>query len=178
MMMLAAGLVAGWPLFHAAVAAGADDALDALSRSFSYLSQRLGALAVMLLPIVLQGFVGLVLVELLAAGVVQLTAWSLALTAPLDLVRPLFLGDGTTGGTFAITLHTFWLGAVRLLAHGWVYSFTWSSSALLYLWLRNDVDGTPWNEIERPVAPPKSASTPLQAATGQEPAAGGSSPGS
>jgi len=178
MMMLAAGLVAGWPLMHAAVAAGADDALDALSRSFSYLSQRLGALAVLLLPIALQGFVGLVLVELLAAGVVQLTAWSLALTAPFDLIRPLFSGEGTAGSTIATILHTFWLAAVRLLAHGWVYSFTWSAAALLYLWLRNDVDSTPWTEIELPVAPPKSASSQLRAATVQEPAASGSPPGS
>ncbi len=178
MMMLAAGLVAGWPFFHAAVAAGADDALDALSRSFSYLSQRLGALAVLLLPIALQGFVGLVLVEFLAAGVVQLTAWSLALTAPSDLISPLFSGDGPAGGTVATVLHTFWLATVRVLAHGWVYSFTWSSAALLYLWLRNDVDGSPWTEIELPVAPPKSASSPPQAATAQEPAASGSSPGS
>ncbi len=178
MMMLAAGLVAGWPLLHAAVAAGADDALDALSRSFSYLSQRLGALAVLLLPIALQGFVGLVLIELLAAGVVRLTAWSLALTAPLDLIGPLFSGAEPAGGTVATVLHTFWLATVRVLAHGWVYSFTWSSSALLYLWLRNDVDGTPWTEIELPVAPPTSASSPLQAATDEQSAASDSPPAS
>jgi len=177
MMMLAAGLVAGWPFFHAAVAAGADDALDALSRSFSYLSQRLGALALLLVPIAIQGIVGLVLVELLAAGVVQMTAWSLALTAPIDLIRPLFSGDGTAGSIAATILHTFWLTAVRLLAHGWVYSFTWSAAALLYLWLRNDVDSMPWTEIDLPGAHASSASSELPAATGQEPAANGSAPG-
>ncbi len=171
MMMLATGLVAGWPFFHAAVAAGADDALDALSRSFSYLSQRLGALAVLLLPIALQGFVGLVLVELLAAGVVQLTAWSLALTGPFDLIRPLFSGDGDTGGIIAASLHSFWLGAVRLLAHGWVFSFTYSAAALLYLWLRNDVDSTPWTEIDRPAARPRSTSGQPHSATVPAPAA-------
>jgi hypothetical protein len=153
MMMLAIGLVAGWPLMHAALAAGADDALDALSRSFGYLSQRLGALSILLLPIALQAIVGLVLVELLAAGVIQLTAWSLGLTAPFDLIAPLFSDGGTADGAITTSLHMFWLTAVRLLAHGWVYSFTWSAAALLYLWLRNDVDSLPWTEIDRPVAP-------------------------
>ena len=40
------------------------------------------------------------------------------------------------------------LGAVGLLAHGWIYSFVWTAAALLYLWLRHAVDGTPWTEIE------------------------------
>ena len=43
MTLLAAGLVAGWPLMLAAVASGAENALDAWSRTFSYLNQRIGA---------------------------------------------------------------------------------------------------------------------------------------
>ena len=42
MALLLFGLAAGWPLSHASVAAEAEDLLDALSRSFSYLNQRLG----------------------------------------------------------------------------------------------------------------------------------------
>ena len=37
---------------------------------------------------------------------------------------------------------------MRLLAHGWIYSFFWTAAAYLYLWLRHDVDGTPPDEIE------------------------------
>jgi hypothetical protein len=154
MTMLAAGLVAGWPFLSASVAAGADDALDALSRTFSYLSQRLGALCILVVPIAIQGIAGLVLVELLAAGVIQLTAWSLGLTAPFDFIVPVFVEGRPAGGTFAWTVHVFWLGVVRLLARGWVYSFTWSAAALLYLWLRNDVDSMPWTEIDLPGASP------------------------
>ncbi len=43
MTLLVAGLVAGWPLMVAAVAAGAEDALDAWSRTFGYLNQRIGS---------------------------------------------------------------------------------------------------------------------------------------
>jgi hypothetical protein len=171
MMMLALGLVAGWPLLHVAVAAGADDALDALSRTFSYLSQRLGALCMLLAPIAIQGIAGLLLVELLAAGVIQLTAWSLGLTAPAEFIDRVFLEGRPAGATAAWTLHAFWLAVVRLLARGWVYSFTWSAASLLYLWLRNDVDSMPWTEIDLPAAPPSVTTTPPSAATVEESAA-------
>ena len=51
-------------------------------------------------------------------------------------------------GTFAAGAHGFWLGAVRLLAHAWIYSYFWSAAALLYLWLRHEVDGTPTTVID------------------------------
>jgi hypothetical protein len=177
MMMLAIGLVASWPFLHVAVAAGADDALDALSRSFSYLSQRLGALAILLFPIALQGIVGLALVELLAAGVTQTTAWSLGLTAPFDMISPLVSDGGNAGGIIAMSVHAFWLAVVRLLAHGWVYSFTWSTAALVYLWLRNDVDSLPWTEIDLPVALTFPMSSPIPTEQAPAPEAGGSPPG-
>jgi hypothetical protein len=44
--------------------------------------------------------------------------------------------------------HAFWLGVVYLIAHGWIFSFFWTAAAYLYLWLRLDVDGSPWYEIE------------------------------
>ena len=43
MTLLLAGLLGGWPLLQAATAGGAEDALDALSRIFGYLNQRLGS---------------------------------------------------------------------------------------------------------------------------------------
>jgi len=55
---------------------------------------------------------------------------------------------GAPAGAMAAATHAFWLEAVRLVAHGWIYSFFWTAAALLYLWLRHDVDGTPWSELE------------------------------
>lgn len=170
MTLLAAGMIAGWPLFHASVAAGADDALDALSRTLSYVSQRLGALCVLLIPIALQAIVGMALVNLIAVGVIQLTAWSLSLTAPSDLVVPLFLEGRPAGGAVAWQAHAFWIGFVRLLARGWIYSFTWSAAALLYLWLRNDVDSLPWTEVDLPGAPPPGPISQAPARAAGEPA--------
>ena len=69
MTLMVAGLVAGWPLMVAAVAGGAENALDAWSRTFSYLNQRIGAFVGLLALIWLEGIVGLILVDLFAGGV-------------------------------------------------------------------------------------------------------------
>ena len=48
--------------------------------------------------------------------------------------------------------HMFWLGWVVILAKSWIYSFFWTAAALVYLWLRQDVDGTPWSECDLPTS--------------------------
>lgn len=158
MAMLVAGLVAGWPLLHAAMAAGADDALDALSRTFSYLNQRLGLFFVGLALAWLTGIGGLFVVDLLADGVIDLTRWSLSLTAPGTLTAEWFAQAGSRAGPIVTATHRFWLGAVRLLAAGWTFSFFWTGAAGLYLWLRHEVDGTPWTEVDWPSAIPGTGS--------------------
>jgi hypothetical protein len=154
MAMLVAGLVAGWPLLHAAMAAGADDALDALSRTFSYLNQRLGLFVAGLSLAWLTGIVGLLVVDLLADGVIDLTRWSLSLSAPGPLTAELFSEGDTRAGPIAAATHRFWLGVVRLLASGWSFSFFWTVAAGLYLWLRQEVDGKPWSEVDLPAVIP------------------------
>ena len=39
---------------------------------------------------------------------------------------------------------------MNLVAHGWAYSFFWTAAALIYLWLRHEVDGTPWEDLDPP----------------------------
>ena len=158
MAFLVAGLVAGWPLLHAAMAAGADDALDALSRTFSYLIQRLGLFLAGLALAWLAGIGGLFVMDLLARGVIDLTHWSLALSAPGALTAELFSEAGRRGGPMAAATHRFWLGAVRLLAAGWAFSFFWTAAAGLYLWLRHEVDGTPWADVDLPAVIPGAGS--------------------
>jgi hypothetical protein len=152
MSLFLAGLVAGWPLLQAATAGGAEDALDALSRIFGYMNQRLGSYAVLVALAWLGGMLGLALVDLLTTGVIHLTHWSLGLTAPIALTESFFGSSSTSSFTIADAAHGFWLGVVRLLAHGWIFSFFWTAAAYLYLWLRLDIDGTPWTEIDPPVS--------------------------
>ena len=153
MTLLVAGLVAGWPLLHAATASGADDALDAMSRIFGYLNQRLGSYLALVALAWVFGMLGLALIDMLTAGTIHLTHWSLGLSAPIA-VTDSFFGTSTTSSTSTIAgaTHAFWLGLVRLIARGWVFSFFWTAAAYLYLWLRQEIDGVPWYEIEPPRA--------------------------
>jgi hypothetical protein len=150
MTLLVAGLVAGWPLMIAAVAGGAENALDAWSRTFSYLNQRIGPFTVLVAVIWLEGIIGLILVGLFTEGIIRLTLWGLGLTAGEAQTAVLFGGEPIAAVAIAIGNHPFWLGAVGILAKSWAYSFFWTAAALLYLWLRNDVDGTSWSECDAP----------------------------
>lgn len=150
MTLFMAGLVIGWPLLHAAIAGGAEDSLDALSRTFGYVNQRLGSIAALVGLAWLEGMLGLVVVDLLILGVIRLTHWSLALTGPALVTDAFFGSPEIPSGAIAGATHGFWLGLLRLFAHAWVYSFFWTVAAYLYLWLRQDVDGQPMTEIEAP----------------------------
>jgi hypothetical protein len=148
MTLFVAGLAAGWPLLHAAIAGGAEDALDALSRIFGYLNQRLGALAALVGLAWIEGMLGLAAVDLLTSWVIRITHWSLDLTGPAAVTVAFFGPPATSSGAISAATHGFWLGLVRLFAHAWVYSFFWTVAAYLYLWLRQDVDGEPMTAIE------------------------------
>jgi hypothetical protein len=154
MTLLLVALAVGWPLMHAAVAAGAEDALDALSRSFGYVNQRIGSVVALAAFAWLEGMIGIVLMNLLAAAVIQLTEWGLGLTSPASQIATIFGRAGEAQPAVATAAHAFWLGVVNLVAHGWSYSFFWTAASLIYLWLRHDVDGTPWEEIDPPTIPP------------------------
>jgi hypothetical protein len=167
MTLLAAALGAGWPLVHAAIASGAEDALDALSRSFGYLNQRIGSFLVFACFAWLEGMIGIILMDLLAAGVLRLTEWGLGLTGPAIQIAAIFGRAGGLDSPVSSAVHSFWLGALRLIAHAWAYSFFWTAATHIYLWLRHEVDGTPWEDLDPPGVPASSlitASTELPAA--------------
>ncbi|MGP0063629.1 MAG: hypothetical protein ACLQGP_08545 [Isosphaeraceae bacterium] len=169
MTLLAAGLVAGWPLMHAALAAGADDALDALSRTFGYLNQRFGLYVVGVAMAWLGGLVGLIVVDLLIEGLIRLTHWSLSISGGRALPEALFRPGEPAADRLGAATHGFWLGLVLLLNRGWVFSYVWTAGAFLYLWLREEVDGTPRTEIDPPVAGPTASPIPSTAVPKLEP---------
>ena len=110
MTLLAAALVVGWPLLHAAVAAGAEDALDALSRSFGYLNQRIGSVLALAGFAWLEGLIGIILMDFLAAGVLRMTEWGLGLTAPAIQIAAIFDRAGGIDSAVSGAAHSFWLG--------------------------------------------------------------------
>ena len=136
MAIILVGLAVGWPLMQATVAAEGEDAPDALSRSYSYVNQRLPRYAAHVVASWVIGSIGLVVAILFAAVVVNLADWGVGLGAP----------DPTK---LSLAVPTFWQRIVGLLVHAWIYSYFWSASTLVYLILRRDVDGTPWHNVYR-----------------------------
>ncbi len=149
MTLILIGLAAGWPLMTATVAAEAEDGFDALSRSYAYVNQRTGRYAAYWGLAWLIGIVGLIVVDLFARMVVHLTRWSLGFGAPGATLDVLFGPGGGAGGP-AGSLHGSWLSLVGLLAHGWIFSYFWTSAATIYLLLRQEVDGDPWHVVAMP----------------------------
>lgn len=140
MALVLMGLALGWPLMHATIAAEDEDAPDALSRSYSYVNQRLVRYAAHAAVAVAIGSIGLMAAAAFARLVLGLADWGVSLGAPaLD-----DLGGGAGDGRL------FWTRAVGLLVLGWAYSYFWSASSIIYLILRRDVDGTPWHAVYLP----------------------------
>ena len=149
MACLLFGLAAGWPLLLASVASEAEDLLDALSRSFSYLNQRLGKFALCVVLAWVVGIPALVAIDLLAWAVTELAAWGVGLSAPASSLAGLVAtatGDGSPVQPASVWPF-FWRGVVALLVRSWIYAYFWTAAAFIYLRLRHDVDGTPWTEI-------------------------------
>ncbi len=153
MTLFVAALVAGWPMFHAAVACGAEDALDAMVRTYSYLTQRLALFGIGVAIAWATGLAGLALAELLVETVIRLTEWSVALTGPGPEIASLFGGSGPRPAGIAPAAHRFWLGVARFVGQAWVYSFFWTAASLIYLRLRQEVDGTPATFVDPPEPP-------------------------
>jgi hypothetical protein len=128
------GLAAGWPLMVATVAAENEDAPDALSRSYSYVNQRLARYALHALVAGAMGVAGLVVVSLFTRVVVNLATWGVELGSPAD------------AGKIPLA----WNVVIQILIRAWVYSFFWSSVAVIYLMLRRDVDGAEWYDVYLP----------------------------
>lgn len=153
MALFVAAIVAGWPMFHAAVASGAEDALDAMVRTYSYLTQKLALFGIGVAIAWATGLAGLVLAELLVETVIRLAEWSVALTGPGPEIAALFTGSESRMTGLAPAAHRFWLGVARLVAQAWVYSFFWTAASLIYLGLRHEVDGTPATVLDLPEPP-------------------------
>ncbi|MEO6811933.1 MAG: hypothetical protein ABI353_22720 [Isosphaeraceae bacterium] len=171
--LMLVGLGAGWPLMVATVAAEGEDSFDALSRSYGYVYQRPGRYALSIVLAWFLGVIGLVVVGLFAALTVHLATWGLALGAPHDRLIDLLSNRPFRGDRFPASAHRFWLDVVGVLARGWVYSYFWTAAALIYLRLRLDVDGTPWNVVYQPEPPASSVPEPSPDPTVQNPTANG-----
>jgi hypothetical protein len=137
MALILLGLALGWPLMVATVAAEGEDAPDALSRSYSYINQRLARYTIHVGVSGLIGLIGLGLVIGFAKVVLGLADWGVSIGG-----NSTFDPVGAAG--------PFWRSIVGFIVHAWVYSYFWSAVSILYLILRRDVDGATWHDVYLP----------------------------
>lgn len=170
MTIVLISLAVSWPLMHATIAAEGEDGFDALSRSFAYVHQRPGRYAAYVALAWLLGIFGWVVVDLFARTTIHMAHWALGFGAPDAVLAALFRGAKAGVAPASRGAHAFWLSAVGLAAHAWIYAYFWTSAAIIYLVLRQDVDGTPWHVIAVPER------KPFEFATGPTPTAGPAGP--
>jgi hypothetical protein len=150
MSLVLISLAIGWPLMHATIAAEGEDGFDALSRSFAYVNQRPLRYAACVALAWALGVLGLIVVDLFARTTIHMAHWALSFGAPDDLLAALFRAGTGPVDSAPRAVHAFWLSVVGLVVHGWIYSYFWTSATIIYLVLRQDVDGTPWHVIAAP----------------------------
>jgi hypothetical protein len=141
---------AAWPFLQVSVAADAESVLDALSRAFGYVNRRPLQFAACVAAVWLAGAVGLIAVDLLSRAAIRLAASGLDVAS----LEAIVAGVGQPGldavplDSLGETASYFWGRVVRLLIHAWIYGYYWSAAAMVYLVLRQDVDGSPMTDIK------------------------------
>jgi hypothetical protein len=142
MAVILLGLAAGWPLMVLTVAAEGEDGFDAVSRAYSYAGHRPLKYAGALLFCGLVGAAGVFLVTWGGGLALHLAAWGTSFGAPDEAARGLYQpGPGPAG---------FWGRLVWLAIAAWPFSYFWAAVARIYLLLRLDVDGRPWEQVYMP----------------------------
>jgi hypothetical protein len=160
------GWAAGWPLMFSTISVEGSDAFDAISRSFAYIFQRPWHYLFYAIVAAVFGSLCSFFVVLFADLLIHMTQWAVAWgggTRLETMIGQMFYyapdasgwGSGSTpeitaptGLTkFAAICTSVWLYGLFLLIVGFVYSYFWSASTVIYYLLRRDVDNTEMQEV-------------------------------
>lgn len=140
MTLLLLGVLFGWPLMWGAISTEGSDSFDALSRSYAYLMQRPLHYFFYAIIAAFFGWLGWLLVRDFAACVVWMSYWGAGWGGAN-------INDIIYGGSAGHSIIRFWVGCVKLLAIGYIFSYFWSASTAIYLLLRKDIDNTEMDEV-------------------------------
>jgi hypothetical protein len=160
MVLILIDLVAGWPLMLATISAEGSDAFDGFSRSYSYLRDRPWYFVWLVLVAMAYGSVVIFFVSLVTLLMVYLAGWGVAAGMGLEKTSALFqsappvvggpdLLSAEAGGVLAAAqaLTEIWLNVVSVLLIGFVYSYFWTVTTIIYFLLRQSDDATPLDEV-------------------------------
>ncbi len=144
MAILLLGLAFGWPLMWSTIGTEGTDSFDALSRSYAYLFGRPLHYLFYAAVAALLGALGWLLVSNFAAGVIWATYWAASWGAGPEKIAMIRAGEL---GMVGRLIDVIWIGCVKLLAVGFIFSYFWTASTAIYLLLRRDVDATEMDEV-------------------------------
>ncbi len=159
--LLLLGLLFGWPLMVASVAAEGQNSFDAMTRSYAYTFQRPVQYAFyILIAIVFGGFCWLLVMHL-ATAISELSWWATSWGANLANGNRIadLQGVGATvdaagdpierSGAFGVAVDViqFWNQVLMTLAASFMYALFWCLASAVYLLLRKDVDETEMDEV-------------------------------
>ena len=149
MALLLLGVLFGWPLMWATISAEGTDSFDALSRTYAYLFQRPLHFLFYTLVAGFLGWLGWLLVQNFAAGVVWMSYWAAGWGSGNGQIQSIMSGGQSLGGSgyAGAVLVRFFAGCVKLLAVGYLFSYFWSAAVAVYFLLRRDVDATETDEV-------------------------------
>lgn len=147
-----------WPLMVSACSVDDSDAFDAFSRAFSLVTSRIWSTAVLLALCLLKGWLSAALLSLLALATVNISLWSLAWMGNEALVR--------WGGQLVEWWSDIFMRSVMA-------SLFWSMVTIVYLFLREAVDGLPVHHLVGYDLPPSRAPYPVVGLAAVAPSAEG-----
>jgi len=148
MTLLLLGLIFGWPLMWPTISAEGTDSFDALSRSYAYVFQRPIHYLFYACVAAVFGWLGWLLVQNFAAGVIWLTYWAASWSGGANVDAIMGAGKPLEGiGYAGAAVIWFWAGCVKLVAVGFIYGYFWTAATAIYFLLRRDVDATEMDEV-------------------------------
>jgi hypothetical protein len=152
MAFLLIGLFFGWPLMWGAISAEGTDSFGALSHSYSYAYQRPLQYLFYAVVAAFVGVLGWYLVSLFVFWIIDLSNWGISWGSGAAQIQSIY-GPETLdsyGGNAGAALIQFWNNCLRTLAFGFIFSYFWSASTVIYFLLRRLVDDTEMDEVFMP----------------------------
>jgi len=182
MALILLGLAAGLPLMFPTISTEGSDAFDGFSRSYNYVFGRPWQYLGLVLLAIVYGSVVLFFVRIVVSLAVSLAGWALASGMGAAEVDALFANVHAAPeatGTVAVAenpvfsalgprLMGFWFDVVALLVGGFVCSYFWTASTIIYFLLRRIDDATALDEVYSPNADESDELLPLVGVAGSD----------
>jgi hypothetical protein len=151
MALILLGLAVGWPLMLASIAVEDADAFDAFSRVYNYVYARPWYALFLALLAMVYGSALIVFAATLLTTTNVLAAWAVS------------AGIAELDSPFGVQAIATWQNIGGLVLHGFIVSYFWTATTIVYVLLRKSEDATPLDAITLPpvAAPAQDDDVPL-----------------